>query len=180
MRHKHSPATIPLSTFHIFLGNQLIQQLLNSRHTDTRFIFHVCKRQRGLSSHSVQNFCIIGCSECNPLSIIPPHILIPLAHEQHIIIHFRSHQVIEIFQKRTDILNPCMGSITGDRTYFEIRLMQSFQIFTFSAAPDYNHRIIMTSQNVVHHQPGNATVTVLERVNADITVVKQCGQLYWR
>ena len=38
----------------------------------------------------------------------------------------------------------------------------------------------MTSQNVVHHQPGNATVTVLERVNADITVVKQCGQLYWR
>lgn len=44
LRYKHSPTTIFLSTLNIFFGNQLIQKLLNRRHTDTCFLFHICKR----------------------------------------------------------------------------------------------------------------------------------------
>ena len=38
-----------------------------------------------------------------------------------------------------------MGSITRYRSNFNIRLMQSFQVFTFFTTTDYNHRIVVAS-----------------------------------
>ena len=121
--HKHSPTPLLLSSLHILISNQSLQQFLYGRHADARFIFHVRKRQRWLRSHSVQYLRVIGCSECNPLHIIPPHILIPLAHKQHVVIHLRGHQFIEIFQERTDVPDVCMGTIARHGAYFKVSLM---------------------------------------------------------
>lgn len=143
--HKHSPTAILLSTLNVLLGNQLFQQFLYSRHTDACFLFLGRQRQSRLCSHSIQNLRIVGCSESNSLSATPPYIFISLTHKQHIIINISSHQVIETFQERTDILNIRMGTITGNRTYLKICLMQSFQILTLFATTNHNHRIVVAS-----------------------------------
>jgi hypothetical protein len=39
LRHKHSPATIFFSSFHLFLMNQLIKEFLNCCDADTRYSF---------------------------------------------------------------------------------------------------------------------------------------------
>ena len=65
-----------------------------------------------------------------------------------------------------------MCAIARKWTDFKVSLMQSLQIFTFFTTTDYNHRIIMTSQNIIYHQSGNTTITVLKRMNTYITIMK--------
>lgn len=127
----HSPTAILLSALNILLLYELVKQFLNSGDTNTGNLLHVRQRQSRLCPHSVKNLRIIWCSECYPLPVIPPYILIPLTHKQYIIINFSSHQVIEIFQERTDIFNIRMGSIAWYRANFKVCLMQRFQIFIF-------------------------------------------------
>ena len=82
------------------------------------------------------------------------------------------NQIIEIFQERTDILNLRVSAVTGDRTNFEVSLMQSLQIFILLSAADNDHRVIMASQNKVYHQSGNTAVPILKGVNAYIAVME--------
>ena len=87
-------------------------------------------------------------------------------------INFRSHQFIEVLQKRSDVLYLRMSTITRHRPHLQVCLMQSLQIINLLPAPHHNHRIVMASQDKVHHQTGDTAITVLKRVDTDISVVE--------
>ena len=87
LRHKHSPAAILLASLNVFFPHELIEQFLNGCDADACDFFHISQSKCRFCSHSIQNLCIIGGSECNALSIIPPHILIIFAYKQHIVIN---------------------------------------------------------------------------------------------
>ncbi len=65
-----------------------------------------------------------------------------------------------------------MGSVARHRTNLEICMMECFEIFAFLAAADYNHRIIVTSENIINHQSGDTTVAIFKGMYADISVVE--------
>ena len=63
LRHIHPPAAVLLASLHVLLRQQLIQQLLDSCHTDARHLTHVCQRKHGLRLHRVQNLRVIRRTE---------------------------------------------------------------------------------------------------------------------
>ena len=121
--NKHSPTAFFLSTFNVLLLNQLVKEFLNSHNTDAGHFFHICQCKRWLCTHSIQYFSIIRCTESYTFAIIPPHVFILFTHKEHIVINLCSYQFIEVFQKRFDVLNISMCTISRHRTDFHISLM---------------------------------------------------------
>ena len=58
-------------------------------------------------------------------------------------------------------------------TYYDICLVQSLKIFLFLSASYNNHRPVMSGKDIVYHESGYSPITILERVNPYITVMKK-------
>ena len=70
-----------------------------------------------------------------------------------------------------------MGTIGRRSAYYQVCLVQCLQIVLFQAAAYHNHRVSVAGKDEVHHQSGYTSVAVLERVDADVAVVKLISAL---
>ena len=177
IQRKDVPAAIIAAVKITFLAESFYL-LLNGGAVYRQLFCHLREGDKWFVAQKCKQATTIFATELDALPVVPPSILVGIADNVYLALHFFAYRLAEECKERSDLTYLGMSSIGWNLADFLVRTVQGLQIFSLFTVADNYHGPSVTGHDIVHHQSRYASVAVLERMYAYIAVMKQGGQLH--
>ena len=154
------PAAIVAAVEIAFLAEALYL-LLYSRTVDRQIVRHLGEGDEGLVAQERKQATAIPAPEVDPLTVVPPGVLVGIPHDVYLALHLLAHRLAEEGKEGSNFAYGGVSTVGGHFAYFLVSTMQGLKVFSLFAVADDNHGPPVTGHNVVHHQAGDTSVASL-------------------